>query len=223
MKVLVIEDQIKLAKSIKEGLENQGYAVDIENDGGKALRLLEYGYYNYDVIILDIMLPTTDGIVICSTLRSKNIMIPILMLTAKDTLEDKLVGLDSGADDYLVKPFAFEELVARIRALLRRPKEVIGIELTVSDITLNPITRRVTKRGVEVPLTVKEFAIVEYFMMHTNQVLSREQIINHVWDHAFDSFSNIIDVHVRNLRKKLQNNNETLFETIHGVGYRLNP
>ena len=135
---------------------------------------------------------------------------------------DNLVGLDSGADDYLVKPFAFEELVARLRALLRRPKEVIGLELTVSDITLNPITRRVTKRGVQVPLTIKEFAIVEYFMMHTNQVLSRDQIINHVWDHAFDAFSNIIDVHVRNLRKKLQNKNETLFETIHGVGYRLN-
>ena len=222
MKILVVEDQVKLAKSIKEGLENHGYAVDIEHDGGKALRLLEYGYYNYDVAVLDIMLPTTDGITMCSTLRSKNIMIPILMLTAKDTLEDKLVGLDSGADDYLVKPFAFEELVARLRALLRRPKEVVGLELTVSDITLNSINHRVTKRGVQVPLTVKEFAIVEYFMMHTNQVLSRDQIINHVWDHAFDAFSNIIDVHIRNLRKKLQNKNETLFETIHGVGYRLN-
>lgn len=222
MKVLVIEDQVKLAKSIKEGLENYGYAVDIEHDGGKALMLLEYGYYNYDVVVLDIMLPTTDGITICATLRSKNIMIPILMLTAKDSLEDKLEGLDSGADDYLVKPFAFEELVARLRALLRRPKEVVAPELVASDITLNPITRRVTKRGVEVPLTLKEFSILEYFMMHSNQVISRDQIINHVWDHAFDAFSNIIDVHVRNLRKKLQNKNETLFETIHGVGYRLN-
>jgi DNA-binding response OmpR family regulator len=181
----------------------------------------EYGYYNYDLIILDVMLPSVSGIVICSTLRSKNIVIPILMLTAKDTTDDKVDGLDAGADDYLVKPFEFKELVARIRALLRRPKETVQMELTVGDIVLNTVTRKVTKRGIEVPLTVKEYAILEYCMRHTNQVLTRDQIINHVWDHAFDSFSNVIDVHIKNLRKKLQNENETLLETIHGVGYQL--
>jgi DNA-binding response OmpR family regulator len=221
MKILVVEDQEKLAKSIKEGLEQHGYAVETVSDGKKALSLLEYGYYNYDLVILDVMLPSVSGIVICSTLRSKNIVIPVLMLTAKDTIDDRVDGLDAGADDYLVKPFDFKELVARIRALLRRPKETVHMELIVGDIVLNTITRKVTKRGIEVPLTVKEYAILEYCMRHTNQVLTRDQIIAHVWDHAFDSFSNVIDVHIKNLRKKLQNKNETLLETIHGVGYQL--
>lgn len=222
MKVLVVEDQVKLAQSIKDGLENYGYAVDVEHDGGKALGILESSHYSYDVVVLDIMLPTTDGITICATLRSKDIMIPVLMLTARDTLENKVEGLDSGADDYLIKPFAFEELLARLRALLRRPQESVSPEFRVADITLNTLTHVVTKKGKPVPLTVKEFAIVEYFMLHPNQVLTRDQILSHVWDHAFDAFSNIIDVHMKNLRKKLQNKHETLFETIHGVGYRLN-
>ncbi len=221
MRILVVEDQEKLAKSIKEGLEQHGYAVDIVLDGKQALSLLEYGYYNYDLVILDVMLPSVSGILICATLRSKNIVIPILMLTAKDTIDDRVDGLDAGADDYLVKPFDFKELVARIRALLRRPKETVHMELVVGDIVLNTVTRKVTKCGVEVPLTVKEYAILEYCMRHPNQVLTRDQIIAHVWDHAFDSFSNVIDVHIKNLRKKLQNNNETLLETIHGVGYQL--
>ncbi len=221
MKILVVEDQEKLAKSIKEGLEQHGYAVDTVSDGKQALSLLEYGYYNYDLVILDIMLPSVSGIIICSTLRSKNIVIPILMLTAKDSIDDRVSGLDAGADDYLIKPFDFKELVARIRALLRRPKETVQMELTVGDIVLNTISRRVTKRGIEVPLTVKEYAILEYCMRHENQVLTRDQITSHVWDHAFDSFSNVIDVHIKNLRKKLQNKNEILLETIHGVGYQL--
>jgi DNA-binding response OmpR family regulator len=221
MKILVVEDQEKLAKSIKEGLEQHGYAVDTVGDGKQALSLLEYGYYNYDLVILDVMLPSVGGIVICSTLRSKNIVIPVLMLTAKDTIDDRVDGLDAGADDYLVKPFDFKELVARIRALLRRPKETVHMELIVGDIVLNTVTRKVTKRNIEVPLTVKEYAILEYCMRHTNQVLTRDQIMAHVWDHAFDSFSNVIDVHIKNLRKKLQNNNEILLETIHGVGYQL--
>lgn len=221
MKILVVEDQEKLAKSIKEGLEQHGYAVDTVSDGKKALSLLEYGYYNYDLVVLDIMLPSVSGIIICATLRSKNIVIPVLILTAKDTTNDKVNGLDAGADDYLVKPFEFKELVARIRALLRRPKETVHLELVVSDIVLNTVTRKVSKRGIEVPLTVKEYAILEYCMRHTNQVLTRDQIISHVWDHAFDSFSNVVDVHIKNLRKKLQNNNEILLETIHGVGYQL--
>lgn len=222
MKILVVEDQVKLANSIKEGLENYGYAVDTANDGTKALALLEYGYYNYDLLILDVMLPGTSGIMICSVLRGKNVMLPILMLTAKDTLEEKIEGLDAGADDYIIKPFEFEELVARIRALLRRPQQVLPQELVCKDISLNITMHKVTKKGVEIPLTVKEFAILEYFMLHANQVLSRDQILTHVWDHAYDAFSNIIDVHVKNLRKKLQNKNETIFETIHGVGYRFN-
>lgn len=220
MRILIIEDQEKLALSIKKGLDYNGYAVDVLFDGGQGLRQLENNHMDYDLVILDIMLPTTDGITICKTLRQKKIKIPILMLTAKDTLEDKINGLNIGADDYLVKPFAFAELLARVGAILRRPVEVISPEVTVGNITLNLTERRVLKNKKEITLTTKEFAILEQFLRHPNEVLSRNKIMSHVWDFAFEGFSNVVDVHVKNLRRKLQNKNEKLFETVHGVGYK---
>jgi DNA-binding response OmpR family regulator len=220
MRILIAEDQEKLALSVKKGLEHNGYAVDVVHDGGQALRRMEHENKNYDLLILDIMLPTTDGITICKTLRQQKISTPILMLTAKDTVNDRVTGLDVGADDYLVKPFAFEELLARIRALLRRPTETVIVELNQNGITLNTVTRKVTRGNREIELTTKEFSILEQFLSHPNEVLTRDKIMSHVWDFAFEGFSNVVDSHIKNLRKKLQKKNETLFETVHGVGYR---
>jgi DNA-binding response OmpR family regulator len=222
MRILIIEDQVKLAESVKKGLENMGYAVDTVYDGLVGLRRIEASPENYDLIILDIMLPGIDGLSICKKIRSQNIMIPVLMLTARDTLENKVEGLDVGADDYLVKPFEFTELTARIRALLRRPNKVLETELTGSGIKLNTVMHRVEKNGKEVKLTLKEFAILEYFLRNTNQVLSRDKIIAHIWDFNYDTFSNIVDVNIKNLRKKLQEKNENIIETVHGVGYKFN-
>ena len=221
MRILVVEDQEKLANSIKKGLEYKGFAVDAVFDGAAAQRRLDLnGHTNFDLIILDIMLPFVDGLTICKNLRSKNVSTPILMLTAKDTLENKVEGLNIGADDYLVKPFALEELIARVNALLRRPQEAISTELNLSGITLNITTRKVFKNDKEVTLTTKEFAILEQFMRHPNEAMTREKIMSHVWDFAFEGFSNVVDVHIKNLRKKLQKKNENIFETVHGVGYR---
>lgn len=222
MRILVIEDQIKLAESIKKGLENLGYAVDTVYDGGKGLRRIEASPENYDLIILDIMLPEIDGLTICKRIRSKNIMTPVLVLTAKDTLENKIEGLDTGADDYLVKPFEFTELTARIRALLRRPKESLETELSGAGITLNTVKHSVEKHGSDIKLTLKEFAILEFFLRNQNQVLHRDKIIAHVWDFNYDTFSNVVDVHIKNLRRKLEGDDTTIFETIHGVGYKFN-
>jgi DNA-binding response OmpR family regulator len=222
MRILIVEDQIKLAQSIKKGLENIGYAVDLAHDGATGLRKIQATPDNFDLIILDIMLPELDGLSLCKKIRSERIMIPVLMLTAKDTLDDKIDGLDVGADDYLLKPFEFDELTARMRALLRRPKVALETELYGSNITLNTVSRLVQKNGKEIKLTVKEFAILEYFLRNKNNVLSRDKIISHVWDFGYDTFSNIVDVHIKNLRKKLQGKNENTFETIHGIGYRFN-
>jgi DNA-binding response OmpR family regulator len=226
MRILIIEDQEKLANSIKKGLEGMGYAVDIMSDGASGLRRILASWQDYDLIILDIMLPEIDGITLCKKMRSENIMTPVLMLTARDTVENKIEGLDVGADDYLVKPFEFAELTARIRALLRRPKQLLDTELSGAGIQLDTIKHIVTKDGKEIKLTSKEFAILEMFLRNQNQVLSRDKIIAHVWDFNYDTFSNIVDVHIKNLRKKLEDKKSTqhqnVFETVHGVGYRFN-
>jgi DNA-binding response OmpR family regulator len=222
MRILIIEDQTKLAESIKKGLENIGYAVDTVDDGLKGLRRIEANPDNFDLIVLDIMLPSLDGLSLCKKIRSQGIMTPVLMLTARDTLENKVEGLDVGADDYLVKPFKFTELTARIRALLRRPKEALETELSGAGITLNTVRHTVEKRGKNIKLTVKEFAILELFLRNINKVLTRDKIIAHVWDFSYDTFSNIVDVNIKNIRQKLQNKNENIFETIYGVGYRFN-
>jgi DNA-binding response OmpR family regulator len=222
MRILIIEDQEKLANSIKKGLENLGYAADAVYDGGSGLRRILATPEHFDLIILDIMLPELDGMSLCKKIRSEHIMTPVLMLTAKDTLDDKIDGLDVGADDYLVKPFEFDELTARIRALLRRPTIALATELSGAGITLDTIKHTVIKSGKDVKLTSKEFSILEMLLRNKDQVLSRDKIIAHVWDYNYDTFSNIVDVHIKNLRRKLQNKKENIFETIHGIGYRFN-
>lgn len=222
MRILVIEDQEKLANSIKKGLENLGYATDTVYDGGSGLRRILATPDHFDLIILDIMLPELDGISLCKKIRSEHIMTPVLMLTAKDTLDDKIHGLDVGADDYLIKPFEFDELTARIRALLRRPTVALATEMSGAGIVLDTIKHTVIKNGKDVKLTSKEFSILELLLRNKDQVLSRDKIIAHVWDFNYNTFSNIVDVHIKNLRRKLQNKKENIFETVHGVGYRFN-
>ena len=221
MRILIIEDQEKLARAVKKGLEHFGYAVDMIHDGAEGMRRLEFDEKDYDLLILDRMLPGMDGMDICKTLREHGSTLPIIMLTAKDALDDKIEGLNIGADDYLVKPFDFPELAARVQALLRRPADKFVTEIEVRGIVLNPVTRIVQRGGKEISLTAKEFSILEQFMRHPNEALTREKILGHAWDFAYDGLSNVVDVHVKNLRKKLQQKNETLFETVHGVGYRL--
>jgi DNA-binding response OmpR family regulator len=222
MRVLIIEDQEKLAKSLKKGLEQEGYAADYVLDGEAGQRRIEIKKNDYDVVILDLMLPKKDGIEVCKSWRSQNITIPVLMLTAKDAMPDKITGLDSGADDYMVKPFGNEELLARLRALLRRPKKSLLPDLIVGSLNINSVTKKVTCKGIEIPVSLKEFMLLEYFMRNPNQVLSREQILEHVWNYDFNSFANIVDAHVKNLRKKLSKTNYgTSIETVRGMGYRL--
>ncbi len=222
MRILIIEDQESLVKLIKDGLEAEGFAVDYILDGEKGQLFIELNYEDYDLIILDLMLPKRDGIEICKSIREKKIYTPILMLTAKDGSEDIITGLNVGADDYLIKPFSFEVLLARIRAILRRPKQTLPVELRVKDINLNSVTKKVFRNNKEVRLTLKEFSLLEYLMRHPGQVMNREQITCNVWDFSFDSFSNVVDVHITNLRKKLGDKKGSVVETIRGVGYRIN-
>jgi len=221
VKILIVEDNQKLAKGLKKGLEDEGFAVDTAFDGEDGQSKIESRRKDYDLVVLDIMLPKISGLDVCKNVRDKEINLPILMLTAKDATEDKITGLDCGADDYMIKPFSFDELTARIRALLRRPLPFMPVELNMHGINLNSTTRKVAYFGAEIPLTLKEYSLLEYFMRHPGQVLNREQILNSLWDFSFESFSNIVDVHVKNLRKKFsKNDGKKLFETIHGVGYR---
>ena len=220
MKILLVEDEIKLAKSIKTGLIQEGYVVDYLENGEFAERRILMDKNSYDIILLDINITGKDGLSLCKDLRKQNITTPILMLTAKDTKQDIVLGLNSGADDYLIKPFAFEELLARIRALARRPQKVFQEILETKDLKLNPMSKEVFLRDKKVILTAKEFKILEFIMRHTGEVVSRESILSNVWDFAFDSFSNIVDVHIKNLRKKI-NIYDELLETVHGMGYKI--
>ncbi len=222
MRILIIEDEEKLAESLKKGLEKSGYAVDYLTDGEAGQRRIETSHKNYDIIILDLMLPKKSGFEICQAIRKRGIVTPILILTARDMTDDKILALDSGADDYLVKPFSFEELLARIRALLRRPVEAMPTEFTAKDIILKPTEREVWRADKKIDLTLKEFELLYYLMRHPGEVLNREDIYVHLWDFEDNSFSNIIDVHVKNLRRKLEDRgDDKIVETIRGVGYRL--
>lgn len=220
MRMLVVEDERKFAALLKRGLEERGYAVDVAHDGEEGLALAEME--PYDLIVLDVMLPRLDGREVCRRLRSQKRQMPILMLTARDTVDDRVAGLDSGADDYLVKPFAFPELLARVRALLRRNGPVRDPLLRVADLEVDTVTREVRRAGKPISLTSKEYAILEYFVRNANRVLTRTQIAQHVWDYDFVAMSNVVDVYVRYLRRKLGDDREPrLLETVRGVGYQL--
>ncbi len=222
MRILIVEDEQKLADAVSRGLTLKGYAVDIVSDGKKALSRLSLHRNDYDLVILDLMLPTMNGLEICKSARESGITTPILILTAENQTEKKVELLLSGADDYLVKPFSFDELSARIQALLRRPKEAVPTALEAGDIVLNPIDRKVTYVGKEIPLTLKEFGMLEYFMRRPNQVVNREDLLTHLWDFNYASFSNVVDVHIKNLRRKLSEEDGTnILETVRGIGYRL--
>ncbi len=218
MRLLIVEDQKKLVAYIKKGLEANSFSVDFAYDGEKGENMAIYG--EYDLIILDIMLPKKDGIQVCTALRKSNINIPILMLTARDSIDDRIIGLNSGADDYLIKPFAFRELLARIGALLRRPPKKEPEIFTGQDISINSATLLVKKGNKTLNLTLKEFSVLEYLLRNKGKVLNREQLIDHCWDFAYDSFSNIVDVYIKRLRKKLGDKNGKYIQTIRGLGYK---
>ncbi len=221
MKVLVVEDNINLSHSLKRGLEQEGFTVDLIHDGLIAERRLDNKATSYDVVVLDVMLPGKDGLTVCQELRAKNISTPILMLTARDTVQDKVAGLKIGADDYLIKPFAFDELVMRLHALMRRKNSPYSKELKAHGIVLNPQTLRVFKQSNEVKLTQKEFAILAYFMRNPEQVLTRQEILDHVWEYDFVTLSNLVDVKIKNLRKKIDPAGK-IIQTVRNVGYRFN-
>ncbi len=222
MKILLVEDEEKLAQAISKGLQLEGYTVDSISDGKKALTRISLHRSDYDLIILDLMLPSMDGYEICKQVREWNITVPILVLTARAETDSKVKLLQSGADDYLVKPFSFAELVARVRALMRRPAESLPETLLFADIELKPAERKVRRSGREIALTLKEFGLLEYFMRHPNQVVNREDLLNHLWDFNYVGFSNVVDVHVKNLRRKLDSaGGGGILETVRGIGYRL--
>ncbi|MBU0750145.1 response regulator transcription factor [Patescibacteria group bacterium] len=224
MRILVVEDEKKLGEALKKGLEIKGFTVDWIDEGEKArTRILLYKD-EYDLILLDLMLPGADGATICRDAREAGVTTPIIVLTARDETEKKVELLNIGADDYLAKPFSFDELVARINAVLRRPESTLPTKLEVRDLVLDPSSHSVSKGGEQVQLTLKEFSLLELFMRHPNEALTRETILDHVWSFDFPGFSNVLDVHMKNLRKKLDDygENDPLFETIRGVGYRLN-
>jgi two-component system OmpR family response regulator len=221
MKILLVEDEQKLAQAITKGLSHEGYAVDTVADGKKALTRIQLHRSDYDVVILDLMLPSMDGYEICKEMRASNITVPVLILTARAETDTKVQLLLAGADDYLVKPFSFAELSARLKALMRRPTEKLPETLKLGEIELNPAERKVTRAGKSVPLTLKEFGLLEYFMRHPNQVVNREDLLSHLWDFNYVGFSNVVDVHVKNLRRKLDGEGGGVLETVRGIGYRL--
>ncbi len=222
MRVHIIEDEEKLARHLKVGLENEGYSVGYSLQGDKAKDFVLLHHEEIDLIILDLMLPQIDGTTLCQIFRKEGLMIPILILTARNTVEAKVEGLNLGADDYLTKPFSFDELIARIRALMRRPMQSLPVKFQVGDLTLDTSKHTVYLQGQEITLTLREYMLLEYCMRHPNQVLTREQILDNIGDINSDYFSNVVDVHIKNLRRKIGKLHEQeIFETIRGVGYRL--
>ncbi len=220
MRILVIEDEKKVADFIGNGLEEEGYAVDMAHDGDQGYFLAATN--EYDVILLDLMLPKMDGISLCTQLRCDNIRTPILMLTAKDEIKDKVKGLDAGADDYLTKPFAFEELLARIRVMLRKKYLHQGLKIQVDNLVLDTVIHTVTRGNNTIDLSVKEYALIEYLMRNAGTVVTRTMIAEHVWDINFDTFTNVIDVYISYLRNKIDKGQKTkLIHTVRGRGYVL--
>jgi heavy metal response regulator len=220
MRILLVEDERKLSAVIRRGLKEVHYAVDLADNGDDALFLAETN--PYDLIILDIMIPGKDGISICRNLRKKKNDTPILMLTARDDVEDKISGLDAGADDYLTKPFSFPEFLARVRALLRRKNTEKSTSLKVADLELDQRTRKVSRAGKEIELTPTEYSLLEYLMLNVGQAVTRTMISEHVWNEDFESFSNVINVYINYLKKKIdQDHKKQLIHSMRGVGYSL--
>lgn len=220
MRILVIEDEKKITDFIKRGLKEEGYAVDVAYDGEAGRFLARTN--EYDLVLLDLMLPKIDGITLCKELKKDGYPAPIIMLTAKDTVKDKVTGLDSGADDYMTKPFAFEELLARIRAILRKGDSKTPNKLQAEDLVLDLLTHKVTRRDKEIVLTAKEYALLEYLMRNAGSIVTRTMISEHVWDIDFDTFSNVIDVYINYLRNKIDSGFEKkLIHTVRGRGYVL--
>jgi heavy metal response regulator len=218
MRILIIEDEKKVAQFIKKGLEEEHYAVDTAYDGEMGLYMIDVN--EYDLVVLDLMIPKIDGLEVLKKIRGNKNKVPILVLTAKDTVEDIVKGLDAGCDDYLTKPFEFIEFLARVRALLRREKGEKEPVLKIADLTLFLVTHKVMRKGKEIELTSKEYALLEYFMRNPDKVLTRTMITEHVWDYHFDSMTNVIDVYVNYLRRKIDKDFEPkLIHTIRGVGY----
>ena len=220
MRVLVVEDELRMASLIRRGLLAEGQAADVAPSGEDALWMA--GAHDYDAIVLDVMLPGITGFETCRRLREAGVWAPVLMLTARDAVEDRVAGLDTGADDYLVKPFSFAELLARLRALARRGEPERPCLLSVGDLTLDPATREVRRGDEEIPLSAKEFALLETFMRRPGEVLSRLHLLEHAWDFAYDARSNVVDVYIRHLRRKIDEPfGRSSLETVRGAGYRL--
>jgi heavy metal response regulator len=220
MKILVVEDEKKVAGFIKRGLEEDGYEVSVAYDGADGFKLAREGSFN--LVIMDMMLPKKDGMTVIRELREEGNRVPVLMLTARDSMEDIVSGLDAGSDDYLTKPFAFAELLARVRALLRRGEQDRGAEIRFADLVLDPVTHKVWRAGKEIDLTSKEYGLLGYLMRNPNTILTRAMIAEHVWDYTFDSFTNIIDVYINYLRKKIDKDYPVkLIHTVRGKGYIL--
>ena len=218
MRVLLVEDDARIARFVAKGLREQSYAVDLTTNGADALYQAEIN--NYDVFILDVMIPAPDGFAVCRQLRQAGIRAPILMLTARDAVDDRITGLDHGADDYLTKPFEFGELLARLRALLRRSSEVRLPEITIQDLVLDTRGQRVSRAGHTIAVTTKEYALLEFLARNAGRVIGRAEIAEHVWDESFDPFSNLIEVYVNRLRKKIDApGSEPLLHTRRGAGY----
>src|ERR687892_623247 len=220
MRILVVEDDVKMAGLLHRGMVEEGHAADVARHGDDALWMARA--VEYDAIVLDLMLPGTDGVEVCRRLREGGVWSPVLMLTARDGIEDRVAGLDAGADDYLPKPFSFAELLARLRALVRRGSAERATVLEVGDLRLDPATRQAWRGETEVQLSAKEFALLETFMRRPGQVLSRYQLLEHAWDYAYENRSNVVDVYVRYLRRKIDRPfGRASLETVRGVGYRL--
>jgi two-component system, OmpR family, response regulator len=222
MRLLLVEDENRIAEPLATALHHKGYAVDTLDDGFKAYTRISLHRGDYDLVVLDLMLPGMSGYDICRQMRAEGISLPVLILTARSEEEQKVNLLHAGADDYLIKPFSFDELAARIQAILRRPVQSVPTVLRILDIELDPANHKITRDGKPLTLTLKEFGLLEYFMRHPNQVINREDLIAHLWDFNYESFSNVVDVHIKNLRRKLDaDRNASIIEAVRGIGYRL--
>jgi DNA-binding response OmpR family regulator len=223
MKILAIEDQEQLAEFLKKGLKHNGFSLDYVTDGESGQKRIELYHDDYNLVLLDLMLPKRNGLEVCKNVRDLGITVPIIILTAKDNINDKVALFEAGADDYLVKPFSFKELIARINAVLRRPQKSYVKELKVGDLTINPKSLKAFYKDKELKLTLKEISILEYLMQNPNQVVSREQLLMNNWDFNSDQFNNVIDVYMNRLRNKIDGDrHKDIIETVRGVGYRLN-